>query len=176
MNPEPTDDTSRNVVLTGFMGTGKTTVGRILAKRLGYAFVDTDTIIEERHGPIPEIFAAQGEDAFRAIERALAVELAERRRHVISTGGGMLVDDASTEALARSSDIFCLIATPDEILERVAIDPSRAERPLLAVEDPARRISELLAERADAYARFAQVVTSGRRPTEVADIVIAARP
>jgi shikimate kinase len=176
MNPEPTRDNARNVVLTGFMGTGKTTVGRLLAERLDYAFVDTDTLIEQRHGPIPEIFAAQGEAAFRAIERRLAVELAERCRHVISTGGGMLVDDVSADALARSGDVFCLIATPEEILERVATDASRAERPLLAVDDPGRRIGELLAERSDAYARFTQVVTSGRRPAEVADAVIAARP
>jgi shikimate kinase len=175
MSPDPTDETARNVVLTGFMGTGKTTVGRLLAKRLGHAFVDTDAVIEERHGPIREIFATRGEAVFRSIERELAVELAERDRQVISTGGGMLIDDAAAEALSRTGDVYCLVASPEEILQRVAADPSRIDRPLLAVDDPARRISELLADRASAYARFTQIETSGRRPAEIADLVLAAR-
>ena len=76
------DDTAGNIVLTGFMGTGKTTVGRLLAERLGFEFVDTDHMIEADHGPIPLIFAEQGEAAFRAIESAVAVELAGRGGHV----------------------------------------------------------------------------------------------
>ncbi len=69
---------SRNIVLTGFMGTGKTTVGRLLAEQLGYEFVDTDVVIEERHGRIADLFRSIGEEAFRNIERELAAELAER--------------------------------------------------------------------------------------------------
>ena len=69
---------SRNIVLTGFMGTGKTTVGRLLAEQLGYEFVDTDRVIEERHGKIADVFRSVGEEGFRRIERELAAELADR--------------------------------------------------------------------------------------------------
>ncbi|MEC7384520.1 MAG: shikimate kinase, partial [Actinomycetota bacterium] len=85
---------SRSVVLTGFMATGKSTVGRQLAARLRYGFVDTDRLIEERFGPVPEIFRTHGEERFRAIERELASELAALPALVIATGGGMLVDSA----------------------------------------------------------------------------------
>ena len=81
-------DAARNLVLTGFMGTGKTTVGRILADRLGYGFVDTDEVIESRAGPIPEIFDRDGEEAFREMERSVARELSGRTGLVIATGGG----------------------------------------------------------------------------------------
>ena len=113
---EPHPTPNHNIVLTGFMGTGKTTIGRLLADRVGYEFVDTDAIIESRHGPIADIFATQGEERFRSIERALAAELAERTRLVISTGGGTLLDDPSADALGRTGTVFCLVATPDEIL------------------------------------------------------------
>ncbi|MCY4663604.1 MAG: hypothetical protein OXC00_02945, partial [Acidimicrobiaceae bacterium] len=78
----------KNVVLTGFMGTGKTTVGRILAEHLGFDFVDTDAVIESRAGPIPEIFERAGEPGFRELERSVARELAGRTGLVIATGGG----------------------------------------------------------------------------------------
>ena len=163
----------RNIVLTGFMGTGKTTVGRVVATRLGFEFIDTDVIIESRHGPITTIFADQGEEAFRAFERGVADELAERNRLVIATGGGMMLDPANVRSLSRSGQIFCLVATPDAILTRVANDDSRVERPLLDVADPHRRIIELLADRAAGYRRFAQVTTDARSPDAIADELIA---
>ncbi len=83
----------QNLVLTGFMGTGKTTVGRMLAEKLGMEFVDTDELIESRHGPIPRIFADRGESEFRAIEQEVARELGERSGLVIATGGRMVLDD-----------------------------------------------------------------------------------
>src|SRR6187399_1176730 len=92
----------RNIVLTGFMGTGKTTVGRLLAARLGYEFVDTDEAIVERHGEIADIFRTRGEEAFRQIERQLAAELASRERLVISTGGRMMLDPDNVAALGRN--------------------------------------------------------------------------
>jgi shikimate kinase len=87
----------RNVVLTGFMGTGKTTVGRLLAERLGYGFVDTDALIVARHGPIAEIFAGRGEGEFRRLEAEVAAELADRTGLVIATGGRMLLDHGNAE-------------------------------------------------------------------------------
>ena len=92
-------DRSGNVVLTGFMGTGKTTVGRLLADLLGYEFVDTDEVIEQRYGPIETIFRERGEDAFRTIEREVAGELAGADRRVISTGGRMMLDPVIAETL-----------------------------------------------------------------------------
>jgi shikimate kinase len=157
-----------NVVLTGFMGTGKTTVGRLLAERLGYGFVDTDQLIEQRHGPIPEIFRESGEGEFRRLERAVADELAERRQLVISTGGRLMLDAVNAARLTATGDVFCLTASVDTILVRVAGDGAAAERPLLAGDDARARITELLAERAEAYARFEQLDTEGRAPAELA--------
>ena len=117
---------SRNIVLTGFMGTGKTTVGRLLAEQLGYEFVDTDRVIEERHGPIGDLFRSAGEAAFRHIERELASELADRERLVIATGGRMMLDPHNVASLSRNGRVFCLVATPDEIFDRVVNDPSRS--------------------------------------------------
>ena len=162
-----------NLILTGFMGTGKTTVGRLVAERLGFAFVDTDAIIEERHGPIASIFAERGEAAFREIERGLAQELAARSGLVISTGGRFMLDEANAEVLGGTGTVCCLVAEPEEIHRRVSADRSPTERPLLTGPDPRARIVELLAERAPLYARFPQVATDGRTPSEIADEVVA---
>ncbi len=157
-----------NVVLTGFMGTGKTTVGRLLAELLGFEFVDTDQVIEADHGPIPLIFAEQGEAAFRAIESAVAVELAERRSHVVATGGRLMLDETNAAALAVEGRTFCLSAPTAVILERVLGDGT-AHRPLLDGDDPSARIETLLSERAAAYGRFEQVETQNRTPQAIAD-------
>ena len=158
-----------NVVLTGFMGTGKTTVGRLLADRLGYEFVDTDAIIEERHGSIPQIFAAHGERTFRRYEREVAAELAARDRLVISTGGRLMLDPANAELLGGGAHVFCLTARLDTILARVTAAGVTDERPLLAGSDVEERIARLLEARAGAYAEFAQIATDLRTPEAVAD-------
>ena len=160
----------RNVVLTGFMGTGKTTVGRILADRLGYGFVDTDEVIESRAGPIGEIFERDGEEVFRELERSVARELAGCTGLVIATGGRMLLDASCSACLEPEADVFCLTAHPDTVIERIG-DPS--QRPLLDIADAPARVRELLAERAEGYARFASVDTDGRSPDEVADAVMS---
>jgi len=162
-----------NLILTGFMGTGKTTVGRIVAERLGFEFIDTDALIEDRHGPIATIFAEQGEPAFRAIERELASELGQRGGLIISTGGAMMLDGANVEALSGTGTICCLVADAEEIHRRVTADAGRVERPLLTVPDPRARIEELLAERAAGYRSFHQVDTTGRTPEDLATEVTA---
>lgn len=158
-----------NLVLTGFMGTGKTTVGRKLALKLGIEFVDTDELIESRHGSIATIFEEQGEAAFREMERAIAVELGQRRGLVIATGGRMILDPVGFTELSRHGRVFCLVATPEEIHRRVTDDLLRQDRPLLKVNDPRERIIELMAERQDDYGRFPQLITDNRDPGAIAD-------
>ena len=154
------------------MGTGKTTVGRLLATELGFEFVDTDEVIEERHGPIATIFSEHGESRFREIEREVAAELAARSGLVIATGGRLMLDLVNVAALSQNGRVFCLVATPDEILKRVLAD-EMVERPLLAGRDPYERIMELLAEREQGYRRFAQVATGSRSPKTIATEIAA---
>src|SRR5918995_4211527 len=158
-------DRSRNVVLTGFMGTGKSTVGRLLADLLGFQFVDTDAVIERRFGAVETIFRERGEDAFRAIEREVAGELTAGDRVVIATGGRMMPDPVIAETLGADAHVFCLVASPETIAARVLNGPVR---PLLAGPDARARITELLAERAAAYAAFEQVSTDSRTAADVA--------
>ena len=164
-------DAARNLVLTGFMCTGKTTVGRILAERLGCDFVDTDEVIESRAGPIPQIFERDGEEAFRAMERSLARELAVRSRLVIATGGRMMLDPQCTAALEPVADVVCLLADVDTVVAR-ATRAGATARPLLAGPDVTERVRELLAQRRDGYGRFASVNTEGLSPEQVADAVL----
>ena len=152
------------------MGTGKTTVGRILADRLGFGFVDTDEVIESRAGPIPEIFESEGEPGFRELERSVARELARCTGLVISTGGRMMLDPECAACLEPGASVFCLTADPGTIIERIG---DTVRRPLLAGPDASERVQELLAERAEGYARFAPVDTDGRSAEEVADAVMS---
>ena len=152
------------------MGTGKTTVGRVLAERLGCDFVDTDAVIESQAGPIQRIFARDGEEAFREMERRAARELAGRTGLVIATGGRMMLDPECVACLEPAAHVVCLKATPETILERIADTP---RRPLLDVADAPTRVRELLADRAEGYGRFTAVDTEGRSPDEVADAVMA---
>lgn len=158
-----------NIVLTGFMGTGKSTVGRLLADRLGVTFVDTDELIERTYGAIERIFADRGEAEFRRIERAVADELAERDGLVISTGGRLMIDPYNADRLGRRASVFCLTASVDSIVARVDADRQRVDRPLLAATDVRARVAELLAERADGYGRFTQIDTEGRSPDQIVD-------
>jgi shikimate kinase len=164
---------SRNLVLTGFMGTGKTSVGRQLAARLGMEFVDTDELLEARHGPIEQIFAEQGETAFRDLEREMARELSEREGLVIATGGRMMLDPANVDQLGGNAQVFCLVASPEEIHRRVGSDEIRGERPLLNVEDPSQEIAQLLEDRDAGYRRFRQIPTDGRDVASIADEIVS---
>lgn len=164
---------SSNLVLTGFMGTGKTAAGRELARRLGRPFLDMDAEIEARAGrSIHDIFAREGEATFRRLEAALCRELAARQGLVIATGGGALAQQAAgnREILAASGYVVCLQASPDEIRRRVE---GGDERPLLAG-DAGQAIQRLLAERAAAYGAIPlQVDTTGLGVDEVANRVLS---
>ncbi|MBI3973255.1 MAG: shikimate kinase [Chloroflexi bacterium] len=141
----------KHVVLVGLSGTGKSTAGRLLAARLGRTFLDTDDLIVERAGrSIPEIFARDGEPAFRALERE-AVRLAvDGPPAVIATGGGAPVNEANRRALWDGSFVVWLHASVDTLVGRLG--QSGHGRPLLAAAGPAARLSELLAQREPIYA------------------------
>lgn len=162
-----------NIILTGFMGCGKTTVGKLLARHLKYAFVDTDQLIEERSGmSIPEIFASRGEAAFRALEAEVARELGTGEGMVIATGGRLMLAPGNAETLGARGEVFCLAARPEDILRRVS-RKSQAVRPLLDAADPLARIVELTREREAGYARFRQIDTSGKNPQKVMQEILA---
>ncbi|PHR29746.1 MAG: 3-dehydroquinate synthase [Desulfotalea sp.] len=164
-----TNNDKRNIVLTGFMGTGKTTVGKLVAEKLKRQFVDTDELIQERQGlTIPEIFAQHGEVAFRQMEASLAEELGQRQELVISTGGRLMLDPKNVVALTRGGRVFCLIAIAQEILSRIASDDGH-KRPLLEVANPEAQIVALLEERRKGYHCFQKIVTSGKNPQQVAE-------
>jgi shikimate kinase len=154
------------------MGTGKTTVGKELAARLRMSFIDTDELIESRHGPISRIFAEHGEMKFRQIEREVARELGAGTGLVIATGGRMVLDPESARSLCRNGEIFCLVASPETVHQRVVPAASGTERPLLEVDDPRQRIAELMNDRRDGYARFPQVSTDSLTPGQVADEIV----
>lgn len=164
----------RNLVLTGFMGTGKTAVGREVARRLRCPFVDMDAEIEARAGkPIPRIFAEEGERAFRRLERALCEELSARQGLVISTGGGTLVDPANRKLMSEGGVVVCLRCDAEEILRRVAL-AGEVERPLLDVPDPRVAVGRLLREREPAYATIPwQIDTTDLSVEEVVERVVA---
>lgn len=162
-----------NIILTGFMGTGKTTVGKLLAKQLEYEFIDTDHLIEQRAGKtVPEIFKEMGEGAFREMEAAIARELSARQGVVISTGGRLMLDPENAAALSRTGRVFCLVATPEEIFQRVTKDSDTSDRPLLSASNPMERIVELLQERQAGYGRFSQMMTSDKTPEMVTQNII----
>jgi len=160
-----------NLIITGFMGTGKSEVGLEIARRLGREFVDMDTLIEQQAGmTIPEIFAQQGEGFFRQQERQLCQGLAQRRGLVIATGGGALIPEENRQALGTSGLLVCLNCDVGEILRRLA---QAEDRPLLEVADRRERIETLLAQRREAYSRIPhQIDTTSLTVEEVAERVI----
>ncbi len=160
-----------NIILTGFMGTGKSTVGRALAARLGATFIDTDQLIEQRTNcRITDIFARQGEAAFRQMEAELAQDLADRHDLVIATGGGFFTNQDNIRALQQSGRIICLTATPQDILGRVS--NQRQIRPLLQHPNPLEHIKQLLLERESVYRQFPQISTSGQTIHQTVDTII----
>jgi len=160
-----------NIILVGFMGTGKTAVGRKLSHILGYPLIDTDDLIEEEIGvSIPEIFNRFGEPFFREVESRVVERVSKLDAHVISTGGGVVLREENLKNLRRNGIIFCLNATPEEIWRRVS---SENHRPLLNVPDPMGRIRELLARRAPFYAKADfQVETTGRSIEEITEEIL----
>ena len=160
-----------NVVLVGFMGTGKTTVGKILAGRLRKKFVDMDRLLEERAGKsISRIFAEDGEAHFRSMERALVQELAAGENQVIAAGGGIVLNADNINDFNSSGRVICLLASEAEILRRIV---GSTARPLLEKGNKVRRISELMETRRPLYEAIPdRVNTVGLTPEEVAETIL----
>jgi shikimate kinase len=160
----------RNLVLIGFMGSGKTSIGRLVAARLGFDFVDTDAWIEARTGrSVTRLFEEEGEAVFRRHEREAVAAVALMVRTVIATGGGLPVDPANLASLREHALLICLWAGPETIWERVR---RQVHRPLLRTADPQARIRELLAEREPFYRQADVLVnTQSRSIQQVAQYV-----
>lgn len=166
-----------NIYLVGFMGSGKSTVGKALARRLAWVFHDTDRAIERRvKKSIPDIFAELGETSFRAIEREEIEKTARGRRMVVALGGGALLDYRNVQLIEKSGAVVYLRVSVDEALRRVE-GAGVSRRPLLAGTPEGlrrKRISEMLAERRPLYKRAGlHVNTVGFTPEEIARRVAA---
>lgn len=161
-----------NLALIGFMGTGKSSVGRLVADQLRFDFLDTDELIETRAGQsITEIFAQNGEPAFRELEHQLVTELATRTRTVIATGGGLPMNPANLDLLKQHALVICLWASPDKVFERVH---NQTHRPLLHQPDPRTKIRALLTAREPIYRQADVLVNSEFRSIrEVAQQVVS---
>jgi len=160
-----------NIALIGFMGTGKTSVGRLAAEQLHYDYIDTDDVIQTNTGrSITDIFTKDGEPAFRALEEKVVAELTSRTRTVIATGGGLPVNPENLASLKTHALVVCLWSSPEKIWERVR---HQGHRPLLHDENPQAKIRELLAAREPFY-KNADVLlnTELRSVREVAQQVV----
>jgi shikimate kinase len=169
-----------NLALVGFMGTGKTSAGRLVAEHLHFEFLDTDEMIQALTGrTIPDIFATSGEPAFRALEREVVNDLATRKRTVISTGGGLPVNPDNLASLKTHALVVWLCASEEKIWERVR---NQSHRPLLHDSNPQQKIHELLAARKPFYGQADVLInTDLRSAREVAQQItlqykLATRP
>lgn len=160
------------IVLTGFMGTGKTSVGMALSRKLGYRFIDSDVLIEDREGrPISLIFKQDGEDYFRRVERETIKEISSLNNVVVATGGGVIKDRRNVENLGRRGILVWLKADPEIILKRVMLEGGK--RPLLDVDEPIEEINKLLSERLPLYKQAdTSVDTNYITPGETAQRII----
>jgi shikimate kinase len=150
-----------NIFLIGPMGSGKTTIGRHLAKALKLEFIDSDHVIEQRTGAdIPWIFDIEGEPGFRRRERAVIEELTRRHGIVLATGGGAVIDPHNRAGLAAHGVVVFLQASVDKILSRTAASQNR---PLLRAENPRARVEELLAARDPLYREIADIIVNTDR-------------
>jgi shikimate kinase len=151
-----------HIILIGMPGSGKSTVGRHLARRLRLPFFDSDHVIEQRIGcPIRSFFEKEGEEAFRDIEEQVIAELCGRDG-VIATGGGAVLREANRERLRSAGQVFYLRSTPEDVFRRVRHDKGR---PLLQVDDPLKRLRELFEQRDPLYRQTAQFVIETGRPS-----------
>ncbi len=160
-----------NIALIGFMGTGKTSVGRLVADQLQFEYLDTDELIQTQTGrSITDIFNEDGEPAFRALEQKIVEELAGRTKTVIATGGGLPVNPKNLASLKSHALVVSLWSSPEKIWERVR---HQSHRPLLHDENPQAKIRELLAARGPFYKQADVLLNTDLRSVrEVAQQVV----
>ncbi|CAG7622351.1 Shikimate kinase 2 [Paenibacillus allorhizosphaerae] len=163
-----------NVVLIGPMGTGKSTVGKALAEKLGWTFVDTDAVIEEKAGTtIGAIFAEQGEPAFRKMESETIASVLQGETRIVSTGGGAVLAEQNRKAMKTSGFVIALRATEETIIMRVGNDENR---PLLQG-NAAERVRRILEERKHAYDFADFTIDTTDKPVEViVDLIVSRLP
>ncbi|MDD5174128.1 MAG: shikimate kinase [Candidatus Omnitrophica bacterium] len=150
----------RNIILVGFMGSGKTTIAFKLSHRFNMRYISTDDLIEKREKcTINEIFTKKGEDYFRGVETQVIRDACAMENVIIDLGGGAVLRDENWEIIKASGVVICLIADENTIMERTK---KYKHRPLLNVEDPKQRIRNLLAKRAPFYARADHCVDTGK--------------
>jgi len=161
----------RNIVLTGFMGTGKSAVGKEISRRLSLRFIDIDHEIEKAEAmPIKDIFAKKGETYFREIETEMIRKFSAEKKVIIATGGGAVLREENLAALRENGTIFCLAARPETIHDRTGRND---DRPLLKGDDRMRKIIELLSSRSLLYAQAGIIIdTDDKTPLQVADEII----
>tara|TARA_R110000850_G_scaffold22504_28_gene66689 strand:- start:1106 stop:1660 length:555 start_codon:yes stop_codon:yes gene_type:complete len=163
-----TDERRRNLILIGFMGTGKTTIGKQVAKSLGFRFVDTDQLISQKAGKsIPDIFEDEGEETFRELETDVLQGCAAAENQVIATGGGIVTKTTNHAILKQVGYVIWLQASPETIYDRVR---RNRNRPLLQTEDPEKTIRDLMEQRVGLYeaAQDMAVTTDGLTLDETA--------
>ena len=141
-----------NLILVGFSCSGKTTLGRNVARRLRLTFVDTDRYIEDMTGrSIPDIFREEGEAGFRAFESEAIAQITQQRNLVVSTGGGAFVDPDNRKRLRDGNLVIHLQVRPETVVDRLRNSRSGRPRPLLESPDPLQRVVQLMADRKEAY-------------------------
>ncbi len=162
-----------NIALIGFMGTGKTAVGQILANKLKLKFVETDTLIQERSAKnIPQIFSEMGEIGFRELEIEATKIAARNKKSVIACGGGLVLNRINIDRLKIDAIMVYLTASPKETLKRVSRQVG--ERPLLDVQDPLATIHDMIKFRKPFYEKAADIIinTNRKKPEIVAEEII----
>ncbi len=168
--------TPKNIILVGFMATGKSHVGRILSHSTGWPLVDADEEIVRRTGQsIQSIFDDQGEPMFRELERTGLADLCAGSQQIISAGGGAFLDSNNRQSTLQNGLVFCLSATPNTILDRVMQDQGEDAplRPLLSGDNPRKSIEELLSRRAESYAQAHHTIeTDTLTPEQVAQRIL----
>lgn len=153
----------RNIVLIGFMGSGKSSIGRSLAKKLGLEYIDTDTMIEKKKGKsISEIFRVEGEEYFRKLEKEIVEKVSEYNNKIIACGGGVALDDLNVLNLKKNGVLVYLSVDPSIIIERVK---NSTDRPLLEVEDKEKEAKRLFEQREKKYINATDVIVdAGNTP------------
>jgi shikimate kinase len=161
----------KNLILTGFMGTGKTEVGRELARLLTMKLIDIDTeIIKSAKMSINQIFEQFGEQKFREMETEMIDKVSREKNVLISTGGGAVLRQENMDALKKTGMVICLMATPETILQRTS---GTSERPLLQVEKPLEKINELFNLRKPFYEKADMMIdTENKTPLQIAEEII----